>query len=619
MIVYSSSKSGFLSDMDSGDIENKILKLMENKCGKKVGKNEVLSWKNSLPFMERALRGTHEVPDDAGISIEYNIPNSAKRVDFIISGQDANQNESVVIVELKQWTSSEPTNMPSIVKVNFSHGISNALHPSYQAWSYARLIHDYNQVVQEDRVFLSPCAYLHNYRNDGVINGDFYSDDIAKAPIFFKEDIDRLRDFIKKYIKHGDKRRVLYRIDNGKIRPSKQLADHMVGLLKGNEEFVLIDEQKIAYELSLKQVEEVSAKKVVVIIQGGPGTGKTVLAINLLVEATKRGKLAQYVSKNSAPREVYQAKLSKTMKKTQIANLFVGSGSFTNSKENEFDLLIADEAHRLNAKSGLFRNLGDNQIKEIIHAAKTSIFLVDEDQRVTIHDIGQNQHILDFAKQQQAVVIELELASQFRCNGSDGYLAWLDNALDIRTTANFFFSQAEYDFRVFDNPNNLFKEIKSKNQNNKARIVAGYCWDWVSKNDNSKYDVVFPDFQFQMKWNLSDNVMLWIMKEDSIDEIGCIHTCQGLELDYVGVILGPDFLIRNGKVVTNFKSRAKTDQSLKGINKIWKEDPDRAAAIADRIIKNTYRTLMTRGMKGCYIFSNDKETRDYFASFLDGD
>lgn len=117
-----------------------------------------------------------------------------------------------------------------------------------------------------------------------------------------------------------------------------------------------------------------------------------------------------------------------------------------------------------------------------------------------------------------------------------------------------------------------------------------------------------------MKWNLADDVMLWIVKEDSINEIGCIHTCQGLELDYVGVIIGPDLLIRDGKVITNFKARAKTDQSLKGINKIAKDNAKKANEIADNIIKNTYRTLMTRGMKGCYIFSNDKETRDYFSS-----
>lgn len=597
--------------MDTGVIDEKIIHLLRVKSGKTVGKSEVNSWKNSLPFMDRTLRGAACVPDDAGISIEYHIPNSAKRVDFIISGLSESKKEAAVIVELKQWSEAFATGMPSVVKVRYAHGLKDSLHPSYQAWSYARLIQDYNETVQNEDIGLTPCSFLHNYTRDGVIDAELYREDIEKAPLFLKEDIEKLREFISKYIKYGDTKNILYRIDNGKIRPSKQLADHMVGLLQGKPEFVLIDEQKIAYETSLKALDD-NSDKTVVIIEGGPGTGKTVLAVNLLVEATRRGNVAQYVSKNSAPREVYQSKLAGTFKKTQISNLFVGSGSFTETKKNTFDLLIVDEAHRLNEKSGLFRNLGENQIKEIIHASKTSVFLIDEDQRVTIHDVGKKAEIMAFAKSKKANVIEMELASQFRCNGSDGYIAWLDDVLGIRPSANISAADLQYDFKVFENPQNLFEEIKAKNGSNKARMVAGYCWNWVSKNDKKAFDIEFPKYKFGMKWNLAENVMLWILKSDSIDEIGCIHTCQGLELDYVGVIIGPDLVIRDGKVLTNFKARAKTDQSLKGIGKIAKADPKKAALIADPIIKNTYRTLMTRGMKGCYIFSEDEETREYF-------
>lgn len=616
MIIYSSNKSGFLDDMDSGIIEDKVLRLMQTKYHRKVSPNEVLSWKNSLPYMDRVLRGIDEVPDDAGISIEYQIPMSGKRVDFIITGLNEKKIESVVIIELKQWSKVEPTNMPSTVKVRWEHGPGFTTHPCYQAWSYSRLIQDYNQTVQEQNIVLEPCAYLHNYADDGIINSDFYSDDISKAPLFLKEDMRKLREFIGKNIKYGDKSQILYRIENGKIRPSKQLADHLASLLQGNPEFILIDEQKVAYESVLEKLEECSSKKNVIIIEGGPGTGKTVLAMNLLVEATKRGKLAQYVSKNSAPREVYQSKLAGTMKKTQISNLFVGSGSFTDSKNNEFDLLIVDEAHRLNEKSGLFRNKGTNQISELITASKSSVFLIDEDQRVTVFDIGRKEAIIEFATKNKANVIQLSLPSQFRCNGSDGYLAWLDNSLQIRPTANIELDSAEYDFQVFSNPNELFSAIRSKNANNKARLVAGYCWEWASKSDPEKFDIVFPKYKFKMKWNLAQETMLWILKEDSIDQIGCIHTCQGLEVEYVGVIIGPDLIVREGQVITDFKARAKSDQSLKGIKSIAKQNIERAHALADPLIRNTYRTLMTRGSKGCYIFCEDDETRHYFNSLL---
>jgi DUF2075 family protein len=615
MIVYSSDKRGFLADMDMNSIEDKVLHLMKTKS-RTVQANEVRSWKNSLPYMDRTLRGMTDVPDDAGISIEYHIPNCGKRIDFIITGLDENKKESVIIIEIKQWSKIEATSMPSTVRVQYEKGPGNSTHPSYQAWSYARLIQDYNETVQKEDIHLGPCAFLHNYTSDGVIDSPDFAADIEKAPLFLKEDIQKLRDFIKKHIKYGDTKNILYRIENGKIRPSKQLADHLVGLLKGNAEFVLIDEQKIAYETVLANVAKSSKDKNVIIIEGGPGTGKTVLAINLLVELTNRGKVAQYVSKNSAPREVYQAKLAGSFKKTQISSMFVGSGSFVDAKNGIFDALIIDEAHRLNQKSGMFKHLGENQVKELIQAAKTSIFFIDEDQRVTIFDIGTKKEIIKYAKEQGANVIEMDLPSQFRCNGSDGYLAWLDNLLQIRKTANYSVNELDYEFKVVDDPHTLFEMVTKKNKSNKARMVAGYCWGWPSKKDKKAFDIVIPEHNFKMKWNFAEDTMLWIMKDDSLDQIGCIHTCQGLELEYVGVIIGPDLIVRDGKIITDFKARAASDQSLKGLKGMAKKDLVKANCIADPIIRNTYRTLMTRGSKGCYVFCTDEETREYFKSCL---
>jgi DUF2075 family protein len=291
----------------------------------------------------------------------------------------------------------------------------------------------------------------------------------------------------------------------------------------------------------------------------------------------------------------------------------MGSGVFTNSEQSQFDVLIVDEAHRLNAKSGIFKNLGENQVKEIIHASKCSIFFIDEDQRVTFSDIGESGEIKRWAEKLGAKVHTMELNSQFRCNGSDGYLAWLDNVLGIKETANYDFDRDEYDFQVVDSPVKLQEMILEKNKiNNKARTVAGYCWNWVSKKDRNAADIVIPEFDFKMKWNLASDGNLWILKPEAVSEAGCIHTCQGLEVDYVGVIIGPDFTIRNGQVVIDPSKRAKTDKSLNGYKKLLKENPELAKQKADAIIKNTYRTLMTRGMKGCYVYFVDKETSDYF-------
>ena len=278
---------------------------------------------------------------------------------------------------------------------------------------------------------------------------------------------------------------------------------------------------------------------------------------------------------------------------------------------NSFDCLIVDEAHRLNAKGGIFSNLGENQIKEIISASKFSVFFIDEDQKVTLKDIGDKEEIHRWAKQLKANVSELKLESQFRCNGSDGYLAWLANTLQIRETANDTLKANDYDFRIVDSPAELHNIILEKNkEKNKARLVAGYCWKWISKRNPQLKDIVIDGYK--ATWNLDTDGQAWIIQPDSVSEVGCIHTCQGLELDYVGVIVGPDLIVRNGKIITQPQERASTDRSIHTWKSLIKKEPEVTKERLDAIIKNTYRTLMTRGQKGCYVYFVDDEARQYF-------
>jgi DUF2075 family protein/DNA replication protein DnaC len=555
-----------------------------------------------------------EIPEDSGIAIEYRIPQSSKRIDFILTGLNDQNKKVAILVELKRWSEGVTiSDKDGLVNTVF-HG--EDLHPSYQVWSYATLLEDYNENVQNEGIVLKPCAYLHNYPYDNVITNDFYAGYITEAPIFLKPDALKLRDFIKRFVKYGDKGEVLYCIENGKIKPSKALADSLSSMLVGNPEFILIDEQKIVYETALKLARESAEKnKNVLVVKGGPGTGKSVVAINLLTELTKRKMVTQYVTKNPAPREVYQVKLTGKFTKTRIANLFSSSGAFIDLEPNSFDVLIVDEAHRLNEKSGLFNNLGENQIKELINSAKFTVFFIDEDQRVTLKDIGEVGEIAKWASTVGAQLYNLELSSQFRCNGSDGYLAWVDNILQIKPTANETLQGINYDFKIFSDPNLLHKEIQVKNKkNNKARMLAGYCWDWVSKKNPLLRDIVIGDYSAQ--WNLEEHGQAWIIHPESVSEVGCIHTSQGLELDYVGVIIGPDLVIREGKVITDASKRAKTDKSIFGYKKYLKEKPEKTKLLLDMLIKNTYRTLLTRGMKGCYIYCTDLETQKYFEENL---
>ena len=485
--------------------------------------------------------------------------------------------------------------------------------------TYANLIRDYNESVQLKDINIIPCAYLHNYyfEDDDTLLSDDYKEYTDQAPLFGHSDVIKLRYFIKKYIEDGDDGDILYEIDNGKIRPSKMLQDSLRNMLKGNKEFYMIDNQKIVYEYALRNaIDTVSANdKNVMIVRGGPGTGKSVLAINLLVELNNRNMTCFYVTKNAAPRSVYASKLRGDYTKTYINHLFQSSGSFIDEERNKLDCLVVDEAHRLNAKSGMLQNKGENQIKEIINAAKFSIFFIDENQKVTLKDIGSEDLIRKFAKEQGAGIYTFDLDSQFRCNGSDGYIAWLDRVLEIKDTANFDIDGFDYDFRVLDDPNEVRRLIEEKNKiNNKSRIVAGYCWEWPTgktRNDSNFHEIKIPKYNFEISWNLESDE-IFAIGENSVKEAGCIHTVQGLEFDYVGVIVGDDLRYENGHIVTDYTKRAKSDNSLKGIKKIAKDQGQEVAdKIADNIIKNTYRTLMTRGMKGCYVYCTNKELTEY--------
>ncbi len=618
MIIYQASKHQFLHHALRDDIEDVVSRHFRSATGHGVGHSEMQSWKHSLLEMAKVL-GDEEIPDDAGVAIEYQLPQSSKRIDFVITGEDAAARTQVIIVELKQWSESRRSDKDAIVwaRRGGRAGEQEGTHPSYQAWSYAAYLQDFNTAVQDGAMSLQPCAYLHNHPRDGEIDHAHYREHLDRAPLFLARERAKLQAFIRKHVRHGDRKGALYAIENGRVRPSKMLIDCVAGLLQGKPEFVLIDDQKVAHETILQADAGAAQRKQVVIVQGGPGTGKSVIAINLLGALIARQRNVRYVSKNAAPRAVYEAKLTGTMKKSRISNLFSGSGAFVNCEADSYDTLIVDEAHRLNEKSGLYRNLGENQVKELIRSARCTVFFVDDDQRVTLLDIGHTEELRRQARELGAEVTELALSSQFRCNGSDGYLAWLDNTLDIRETANPTLDTAEYDFRVFDNPADLHALVELKNRaNNRARVVAGYCWKWPSKKDAQAWDIELPQFDYRRRWNLEKDGSLWIVTPGSVEQVGCIHTCQGLELDYVGVIIGPDLAYRDGRIVTDATQRASSDQSVRGLKSMLKAEPESALALADAIVKNTYRTLMTRGMKGCYVYCTDAPLAAYLRSRL---
>ncbi|MYD42971.1 MAG: DUF2075 domain-containing protein [Gammaproteobacteria bacterium] len=611
MLVYTASRAEFSAQVQTNEIENRVLEQFKSALGQGTSASQIASWRNSLNAVNQALN-VGEIPPDAQVAIEYQIPLTAKRVDLLVSGLDSQERENLVIVELKQWSDVRKTSKDAIVKTYLGGGIREEAHPSYQAWTYASLIKSFNVAVQQGPIGLHPCAYLHNCESQDALGDQFYQAHTEKAPVYVRQDIDKLAEFLGQRIRHGDAAKILQRVDQSPLKPSKELADTVASLLQGNEEFIMIDEQKLVFEEALALSRMDSDKKRVLLVEGGPGTGKSVIAINLLVKLINAGKVAHYVTNNNAPREIYEAKLAGSKTSGEISALFKKAGHFVNARRDSVDVLIVDEAHRLMER--WFRDpKGRHHIKEMLNAAKQVLFFMDQDQIIHFKDIGDREELRQRSLEAGADVKELKLESQFRCNGSDSYLDWLSNTLQLQETDTSTLDVREFDFKVFDSPHELHETIISLNQSsNKSRMVAGYCWNWEGRKNPVEKDVKIPEHHFEKKWNLSSYGSTWLIEENSVDEIGCIHTCQGLELEYVGVIVGKDFVIRDGIVQTDANERAKSDDATKGYKKMFREDPADAKRRADRVIKNTYRTLMTRGQKGCFIYCVDSETQEYF-------
>ena len=538
-------------------------------------------------------------------------------MDFIICGADANNNDNVVVVELKQWQKAEVVadDMHYCVKTFVGGNNRIVCHPSYQAYSYACFIRNYSQTVLDDGINLIPCAYLHNYDPDfkQTLSNSIYKEWVSEAPFFIRNETEQFSAFVKKYVprrsSNGD---LLYEIDHGRLKPTKALQDSLTSMVKGNKEFMLLDEQAVCYDMCLKTMAKCKedGKKRTIVIQGGPGTGKSVLAVNLLMEFINKSLNTCYATKNSAPREAFLSLLthSDAKKQVNIKQLFRSPFGLSNVPDNTYDCLIVDEAHRLVKKMYGDWN-GENQVKECISASLLSIFLLDEDQAVTVNDIGSIAEISKWCRELNSTLkmpAEAKLVSQFRCNGSDAYIQFIDDILQrTEESVTVDLDELNFDFRIFDSAIELREALREKNAiNNKSRMVAGYCYDWNVKHGRGDYDIMLPD-GFKAKWNLEKD-KIWAINPNSFEEVGCIHTAQGLEFDYVGVLIGKDLKYdsTSGRIITDKQAISKDDKSS-GIRSCKNE------SIVRKLILNTYKTLLTRGQKGCYVYCEDKSLAEY--------
>lgn len=615
MVIYRNTNLAFREDVESNRISDIIESKFIEKIGHRESPAEKTAWRNSMQYMERVLRNS-KIAEDCGVLIEYMIPNTSKRVDFIVTGRNEKQEKNFVLVELKQWENADTTEIPELVHTFVGGGFRDVQHPSYQAESYNRMMGLMNEGIYAHEITGHPCVYLHNYacKSPEPLLDNRYEDGVRHAPIYFMDDYRELQEYLKQMVGAGNGMEILNEIEHGRIRPSKALVDCVDSLYSGNDEFILLDEQVVAYNVICKELTNLNKKKTI-IVKGGPGTGKSVISFKVLHQLIDRRLNAKFIAPNEAFREVMVKKLvaSKVDKAKNIKLLFGGSGAFFGVPANEYDVLVIDEAHRLKGK-GAFMYRGENQIQDIIHASRLNVFFVDDSQKVVPADIGSADEIRRVAELEGSEVVEMELKAQFRCSGAEGFVNWVTHTLQIEDTANYDgWDDGEYDFKIFDDPNKLRDVILQKNQEtkNNARMVAGFAWDWSEDANANIPDVSIPEKNFSMPWNERNKRALFAVKEDSVDQVGCIHTVQGLEFDYVGVIIGNDlkFDIETQSLYTDF-NEYKDSSGKKGL----RGQQERLT----QYVKQIYKVLMSRGRFGCYVYCRDENLSNYLKSRNNG-
>jgi len=480
MMAYQATKSEFLRDAPT--IEDKIRAGVQHKLGINISTKspEYNSWRNSIGNAMFHVVNDSKLPSDTGVAIEYRLSGQKMRIDFLLSGVGESQEKNVVVVELKQWSELELGILRDFVSTPMGGGMVQTQHPSYQARSYQIALQNFNYAIESQSIHLSSCAYLHNCMDDSVIRGETYQGLLAKAPVFIKGEGEQLRDYLTKRIQRGDSGSLLCEIEHAPIVVSKTLSNNIGSLLEGNEDFALIDDQKLILEEILHAYRTLGKNdKMVLLVEGGPGSGKSLIAVNALVELIKNQANARYVTNNAAPRNVYAKLLAGRRDKAEIEGLFIGANGFRDMNANELDVTLVDEAHRLTSNWGFYRTKGPSQIDRIIDSSKLSVFFVDDLQQVTWNDLGSVAEIKKWVEKYPVDFREHYIDMQFRCAGSDSYVTWATNLVRRESTKLTIEGFDSFEFEVFDDPVAMADKIREKNKvANKARLLAGYCWDW---------------------------------------------------------------------------------------------------------------------------------------------
>src|SRR3989344_7347178 len=618
-LIYKSDSATFLKDIRENRLTSIMADAFKASFVREVGASEENSWRNSLPKIKDLI----EIADlkDINIALEYEIPYNQSRIDCLLFGKDESNEDNIVLIELKQWASVKPLEDVGNFVETYIGGNSRIVpHPAQQTKGYDGYLKDFvAEFEKKEPLILFSCSYCHNYKKtegEGLF-APIYEEIIRDYPIYTEGDTLFLAKKIKSLLSRGAGFEVFNRFMQSEITPSKKLLENVSKIISNEVVFSLLNEQLVAKNLIWSKIRKTqkSNSKAVIIVHGGPGTGKSVIALNLLADAAKKKFKAFYACK-SKPFVSGLSSLVGHDAEQLISNLnrFIPS----RVKENGGDLVLIDEAHRIGKTSNnqftkAYSRTAMPQIDQIMRFAKTSVFFIDDLQNIRSLEIGSAELIRETAKKFNCSIDEVRLETQFRCMGSNNYLTWLESVLGYTESQLSLSDSEKFDFKIFNTPQELYNVLLEKevegiknnpNKGNFSRIVAGFCLPWSQKldaNGELVKDVVIGEFA--MPWETHDKVTPpkgyakwyeWAYKPEGIKQVGCIYTAQGFEFDYIGVIIGDDLIynLEEDRLEANIAATA--DPMLRR----YKDN-------FDKYVKNIYRVLMSRGMKGCYIYCTD--------------
>ena len=610
------SAAGFAALALEGRLGVRIAEQYRFGEGRRPTEGELRSWERSLPVLAQDL--IEAGLDQVEVIVEHSLPLSSKRIDVVLAGQHpTTRRPSYVVVELKQWSAARRyEDNPALVSVE-AYGRHPVTHPVAQVRDYCDYLVQFTCALHDLPGSVAGAAYLHNALDPEAIADlrDFPQDEYGR--LFTGADrtewLSFLTDHLDPAVAGAPYADLLLR---SAAAPSRQLLVVAAEEVQSREQFVLLDTQRLAYELVLHEVAKAhrSDAKSVVLITGGPGSGKSVIALSLLGELARRGRTVLHATGSRS----FTQTLRKVAGHRSVAtkSLFKYFNDFMRAERNALDVLILDEAHRLRETSVSrwtakdLRGEPRSQIDEVMAAARVPVFLLDEHQVVRPGELGTVEDITLHAQSLGLEVHRVDLDVQFRCGGSSLYVHWVQRLLGLEPGGPIPWEGDDaFSVTTAATPSMLEDQLRSTLADGYgARMTAGYCWPWSNPRDDGSLvpDVVVGDWS--MPWNLRGDrsiggappAALWASDDGGFEQVGCVYTAQGFEYDWNGVLLGPDLVWRTDRWLT-----------IRGANK----DPDfrNRAKVSDdefeRLVRNVYKVLLTRGMIGTVITSVDPETQ----------